>query len=120
LRRQETEVVAGHDVGTARARVGLDRLPVRKDQERQHDEQRDGDRHDKAERGDPYGRDGDAQDLLGRVGRRREVVAREHSQRSRLAEPLVRQSLGVQGRPEQPTLRAVAERLGQIDRGDAR
>ena len=56
------------------------------------------------------------EDLLGGVGRRREVVGGEHGERGRLAEPLVRELLGVQRRAEQPVLEPVAERLGHVDR----
>ena len=38
---QQTEVVAGDDVGAAGRRVRLDRLPVREDQEAEHHEQGD-------------------------------------------------------------------------------
>ena len=114
---QQPEVVAGDDVGAAGGRVGLDRLAVGEDQERQHDQHGDGDRHDQRERGDADGGDEDPQDLLGGVGRRREVVGGEHGQRRGLAQPLVLELLGVQRRPEQPALDPVADAVRrQVDR----
>jgi hypothetical protein len=104
---QQPEVVPRDDVGATRARVRLDRLTVREDQERQHDEQADRDRHDERKRGDPDVRDEVSEDLLGAVGDRRQVVGREHGERGRFPETLVGQRLGVERRAEQPVLDAV-------------
>ena len=115
LRRQQAEVVAGDDVGAAGGRVGLDRLPVREDQEPSTTSSAIVIGTTSAERGDADGRHEDAEDLLGRVGRRREVVGREHRERGRLAEPLVLEPLGVQRRTEQLVLDPVAAALGERD-----
>ncbi len=90
LRGQEPEVVLRDDVGATGARVGLDRLAVGEQEDRQHGQDAERDRHDDRERqARPTRRDRDLQDLLGRVGDRGEVVAREDRERGGLAEPLV-------------------------------
>ena len=98
-------------------RVRLDRLAVREDQEAEHDQQRSGDGYDEAERSHADGGHGDTEDLLGRVRGRREVVTGEHRERGGLAEPFVREPLGVQRRAEEALLEAVSPRLRQLDRG---
>ena len=64
--------------------------------------------HDQREGGQPYERDQDVEDLLGGVGRRREVVRGEHRERRGLAQALVVHLVGVHRRAEQPPLQPVA------------
>ena len=70
IARDDAEVVPGHHVRAARRRIGLDRLSVGQDQEGQHHQHGDGDRHDQREGGQADGGDEHPQDLLGGVGRR--------------------------------------------------
>src|SRR5205807_2349533 len=65
------------------------RLPVREQQDREDTEKRERDRDDEGKRRERDSGDEDPQDLLGRVRRGGEVVAREHRERGRLAQPLV-------------------------------
>ena len=109
------EVLPGHDVRAAGSRVDHHDLAVREGDEEQHDDDGEGDREQKAESGDADGLHELEKDLLGPVRRRRDAVRGQHAERSRLAEPLDRQALGDQRRPEQRLLQAVRKRLGQDD-----
>ena len=84
-RRVLAEVLAADDVGAAAARVGEDRLPVRRRDDREQDRDRDRDRDQRVEPEREARRpdDGDEEDLLGRVGGRRDGVGREDRQRDR-------------------------------------
>ena len=90
-RRVLAEVLAADDVAAAAARVGEDRLAVRRDDDREQDRDRDADRDERAEaerEARPADRD-DEEDLLGRVRGRRDRVGREHRERDGLRDPLV-------------------------------
>ena len=118
LRGQEPEVVACHHVRATGGGVRLDRLPVRKDQEQQHREERDRDRHDEREGREPDDRHEHAQHLFGGVRRRREVVGSEHGEGGRLAQTLVLELLGVERRAEELVLQPVTQAVGrQLDAG---
>ena len=112
LRGHDAEVVARDEVGATGRRVGLDRLAVRQDQQRQHHQQGPGDRHDEREGGQADGGHEDVEDLLRGVGARRQVVGREHRQRGGLAEALLLELVAVQRRAEQLALESVAHRVG--------
>src|SRR5690606_12668241 len=75
---------------------------------------------DEGEGADAHHRDEHVQDLLGGVGRRRQVVAGEHGQGGRLAEALVLELVGVQGRAEQPALPPGGEPVGRRGGGGVR
>ncbi len=90
-RRVFSEVLAAHDVGTAAARVGEDRLAVRdRDQDQQHvDRERDRNELREAER-EARATDGDDEEnLLGRVRGGGNRVGREDRERDRLRDALV-------------------------------
>ena len=88
LRGEVAQVVAGHDVGPAAARVGVDRLLVgeRDDGEQDHDRHRD--RHHEGEGGRARHRQDD-HDLLRGVGGGRQRVGGEDGEADRLADRLV-------------------------------
>jgi hypothetical protein len=67
LSHLHAEVVPGHDVRTAGSRVDHDDLSVRECHEEQHDDDRDGDRQQKAEGGDANGLHQLEKDLLSSV-----------------------------------------------------
>ena len=92
-RRQLTEVLFRDDVGAAAARVRMDRLAIRKDDDREdeRDHQSNGARD--AQRG-RAGEDEHAHDFLGRVRHRRERVRRQDSQAGDLGQPLVVSEVG--------------------------
>ena len=112
---EQPEVVLGDDVGAAGARVLADGLAVRQDQEPEDDQHADGKGHHGHERRQTDVRDEGAQDLLGGVRRRRQVVRGEHGEGRGLAQPLVAQLVRGQRRAQDPLLDAVAQRLGQLD-----
>ena len=114
LRGQQAEVVPGDDVGPAGGRVGLDRLAVGEDQDGLDQHHRSGDREDEREGRRPDHGHEDAQDLLGRVRDRGQVVRREDGERRRLAEPLVFEPLRGERGPEEEPLRG-----GEADPGRA-
>ena len=62
----------------------------------------------------PTARHQHAQDLLGGVGARREVVRGEHRQRRGLAQRLVFEPLRVQRRAQQSVLDPIRQRLGDL------
>ena len=90
-RRVLAEVLAAHHVAAATARVGEDRLAVRRDDDRQEDRHRDPDRDQRVEsEGEARGADrDDEEDLLGGVGGGRDGVGGEGRERDRLRDPLV-------------------------------
>ena len=105
LRRLDPEVVAGDQIGAAGLRVCADRLPVREQEDAQHQEQRDRDRHDLREgRSSETGHDEDAEDLLGRVGGGRQVVAGEDGEGGGLPQPLVDEPIRREGCSHDPAL----------------
>ncbi len=77
--RQPSEVVLGDDVGAAARLVGVHRLRVGEDDDRQHCCDHDGDRHDQAGRR-RRGCDQHDEPRLGRVGHRRQRVGGEDRQ----------------------------------------
>ena len=90
-RRVLAEVLAADDVAAAAARVGEDRLPVRRDDDREQDRDRDADRDERveAEREARAADRDDEEDLLGRVRGRGDGVGREDRERDGLRDPLV-------------------------------
>ena len=93
------EVGPGHDVRAAAVRVGPADLPVR----HRHDGQQDGDRDrhlDRQQHRRRAAEDQDPQDLLGRVGRRRDRVRAEDGERLLLVEALVDLGLAGERTPE--------------------
>ena len=68
--------------------------------------------HDQGEGGQPDVRHELGEHLLGAVGRGRDAVGRQNPERTGPAQPLRRQLLGDQGRPEQLVLQPVAAALG--------
>ena len=90
-RRRPAEVLAGHDVGPAAGRVGVDRLAVRRHDDHQEHRDDDRQRHQLVpRRGADAGLDEQHdEDLVGGVRRRRDGVGREHRQGDPLGEPLV-------------------------------
>ncbi len=100
-RRVLAEVLAADDVAAAAARVGEDRLAVRRDDDREQQRDRDADRDERVEaerEARPADRD-DEEDLLGGVRGRRDGVGREHRERDRLRDALVLHL----GRGQRPT-----------------
>ena len=93
-RRVLAEVLAAHHVAAAAARVGEDRLAVRRDHDRQQDRHRDPDRDQRVEaEGEARGADrDDEEDLLGGVGGGRDGVGGEDRERDRLRDPLMLRS----------------------------
>ena len=86
--RYRAEVLLGHDVGAATARVLADRLAVRQ----HHDHEQHADGHRDREREAERRRAGEREhehDLLRRVGDRRKRVAREDRERDRVTQALV-------------------------------
>ncbi len=77
--REWSQVVAGHDVGTTAGGVGLDRLLIAGDDDRQDDDDDDGDRQRQGERC-RAGQNQHAHDLLRRIGRGGDVVRGEDCQ----------------------------------------
>ena len=94
------EVVARDEVAARAPRIGSDRLPVARGHDGQDGADHDGERHRQADRPDP-GDDEDAHHLLGRIGRRADVVAAEHRQRLQLRKALVLLPLGADRAPDQ-------------------
>ena len=104
-RRVAAQVVATDQIGPAAARIGEDRLAIRRDHER--DENRNDDR-DGYQPGEPECEArapdrGDEQDLFGGVRRRGQRVRREHRQRDELGEAV---PFLVEGRDRAPDERA--------------
>ncbi len=93
LGRELPQVVAGHDVGPAPARVGVDRLLVREGDDGQQDDDRHRDRQDEGQGRRARHRQDD-HDLLGRVGGGRERVRGEDREAHGLADRLVRRVRG--------------------------
>ena len=91
--RGRTEVVAGDEVAARAVRIGPDRLPVAGGDDREDRADHDRERHREADRTDA-GDDEDPHHLLGRIGRRADVVAAEDRERLQLREPLVLLALG--------------------------
>ena len=89
LRGQLAQVVAGHDVGAAAARIGVNGLLVRHGDDQQQGGDGDRDREHVAEGQAAAGRQDD-QDLLRGVGRRRQRIRGENRQPDQLADGLVR------------------------------
>ena len=110
------EVLPGHDVRAARPGVDGHHLAVGQDDE--HDAGQDQQRHRQHQRegGQAEERQQRVEDLLGAVGRGGQPVAGQHAQRQRPGQPLVRQLLGDQRRPEDPALDRVPEPVGHVGR----
>jgi hypothetical protein len=95
------QVVAGHDVAARAVRVRPDRLPVRERDDGQHhgdqqrQRQRESERAGAGQRQHPH-------DLLGPVGRRADVVAREDRERLDLRQALVLLALGADRAADEP------------------
>ena len=90
-RRVLTEVLAADDVAAATARIGEDRLAVRRDDDREQDRDGDADRDERVqpEREARSADRDDEEDLLRRVRGGRDRVRREHRERDGLRNPLV-------------------------------
>jgi hypothetical protein len=88
-RRGFAEVLARHDVGTAPARIGEDRLAVARDDDRQQDDDDGRDGQQIGQCGEAGERDEHQEDFLRRVRRRGDRVGGEHRQRRRSTEALM-------------------------------
>ncbi len=98
--RQHAEICACHGVGAAAGRVGEADLAIACGDDRE--QQRDGDRHGQAEEQRACPREHeDAEDLLGRVGRRADGVRAEDRERLLLRQPLLDVLVVRQRTPEQ-------------------
>ena len=115
LSHLHAEVVPGHDVRTAGSRVDHHDLSVGEGDEEQHDDDREGDRQEKAEGGDADRLHQFEKDLLGAVRGRRDAVRGKYAESGRLAEPLDGKPLSDERRAEQRLLQAVGERLREDD-----
>ena len=94
--RRRTEVVARHDIARGALGVGLDRLPVRGDDDREHEDDENRERQRPGD-GRHAGGGEHAHHLLRPVGRRADVVAAEDRERLRLREPLMSLVIGADG-----------------------
>ena len=92
-------------IATAAIGIGVDRLPVGDDHDRQQEDDDAGDRQGVAER--RGARDAqDEQDFLGRVGHRRQRVRGEDRQGDGNPQALLAEPLGLERGPEEPPLPA--------------
>ncbi len=105
------EIVPGHHVGSSGLRVVLDDVEVRHGHEEEDAQDCQGDRDQEAEGGQTDVGRHLGQHLLGAVGRGRDAVRGQHTERSRPAEALGAELLGDQRRPEQLVLQPVAPPL---------
>ena len=88
-RRHLPEVLARHDIAAAPLRVGLDRLAVAGDDDREQDAHDESEGDDVIERRHARHGHEHEQDLLRRIGRRRDRVAGEHGESDGLGQPLM-------------------------------
>ena len=118
-RRVFAQVLPADDVGAAATGIGVDRLPVGRDHDRQEDGDHDRDRDQVIEaQGQARPADGrDEQDLLGGVRRRGDGVRGEGRQGDRLRQELVLLLVGGDGAADQEPLQEGVHRALTIRPG---
>ena len=116
---ERRELLAGDGVRAAAVGERPADLAVRDRDDGEHDGDRR--RHlDRGDEGERAGDDEDPQDLLGRIGGRRDRVGAEDREREPLRQPLADLLLGGQGAADEPRLRAAEARVRAAVRGSGR